>query len=155
MENQFWSRFYAKILGFPGPTSFAFTFIKILPCKSLDELDKFLLNVLACEQIYNGLVSRFVNIWVVNSKWSFWKVFYIQSFFGKDVRKNIKFGLGLILEKNVQKLLSWSGLRTTKPSLENWYKPIVKAIDQALKEKFTDYDYSILSTKIQALLQSS
>lgn len=77
---------------------------------------------------------------------------YIQSFFVTDVQKSIKKALDVIMDKAVQKELSWSGIRTTLPSFELRYKTIVDALNQALKGKFADYNYEVLAKKLQSLL---
>lgn len=69
-----------------------------------------------------------------------------------EVQKSIKKVLDVIMHKDVKKQLSWSGLRTTLPSFELRYKPIVDAMNRALKEKFAEYNYEVLARKLQALL---
>ena len=60
-----------------------------------------------------------------------------------------------VVAKSVQKQLSWSGIRTKKPSFEKEYKAIVTAMHFALQSQFKDYNYSIFEAKVQALLQGS
>lgn len=82
----------------------------------------------------------------------FEKVSYIGSFLGTDLRKSIKTTLDLIVISLVQKKITWSGLRTNKPSFEKEYRIIVEAMGDALKEKFKDYTYVIMTDKLQSLL---
>lgn len=79
----------------------------------------------------------------------------MTSFFGKDIKKNIKKTLDLLMVKDVQKKLSWSGLRTKKPSFELKYKRIVQAMQFALKAHHSDYDYDLFQAKIKTLLQGA
>lgn len=71
------------------------------------------------------------------------------------MKKNIKKALDILMVKTVQKQLSWSGIRTTKPSFELEYNQVVQVMQFALKEHHTDYDYETLQTKIKTLLQGA
>lgn len=79
----------------------------------------------------------------------------MESFFGDDIKKSIKKALDILMVKSVQKKLSWSGLRTTKPSFEMEYKRIVEAMKFALKSRYKDYSYNLFQNKIQTLLQGA
>lgn len=54
--------------------------------------------------------------------------------------------------KNVQRELSWSGLRTTLPSFAIQYKLIVDGMNEALRQKFQDYNFEVLENKLKTLL---
>lgn len=59
------------------------------------------------------------------------------------------------MDKNVQKLLSWSGVRTKKPAFEIKYKRIVDAISQTLMEKFKEFNRDVLKSKVQDLFANA
>lgn len=59
------------------------------------------------------------------------------------------------MDKAVQKELSWSGFRTSKPSFEKKFKKIVDAMNETLKEKYKDYNYDMLKKKVSTLLQNA
>lgn len=71
------------------------------------------------------------------------------------MKKSIKKALDIVMDKNVQKQLSWSGLRTTKPSFELEYSRIVQAMKCALEAHYKDYDYHLFQNKIKTLLQGA
>lgn len=123
---------------------------------TLEELDSFLLKVLEDESLYYGLVSIAIIPYLQSFKQNpSEKVSYIESTLGNDICKSIKSALDLIMDRNVQSRLSWTGIRTTKPSLEKCYRPIINCMNEAFKQKFNGYNYAVLAKKIQTLLTSS
>lgn len=80
---------------------------------------------------------------------------YISALCGGDLKKSIRVILNRIMTPEVQKQLSWSGYRTTKPSFEKGYGKIVDAISQTLQEKFKDYNYEVLQKKVSTLLANA
>lgn len=68
------------------------------------------------------------------------------------MEKSITKSLDIIMIKDVQKQLSWSGLRTNLPSFAKQYKAIVDAMNDALLQKYQDYNFDVLETKLKALL---
>lgn len=79
----------------------------------------------------------------------------ISSRCGNNAQKSIRNIIFLIMDKNVQKQLSWSGFRTEKPAFSIIYKRIVDGIVETLQEKFKDYNFDMFQKKVQVLLQNA
>lgn len=80
---------------------------------------------------------------------------HISAFCGSTVPKSVRNILFNLMDKDVQKIFSWSGLRTKKPSFEKDYKRIVDAISETLNEKFMDYNYDMLKNKAITLFNNA
>lgn len=72
-----------------------------------------------------------------------------------DVKKTIKNVLDGVIAKELQSQLSWTGIRTMKPSLKKIFKYIVQAIHYVLRDSFKDYGFEMLEIKVMALLQGA
>lgn len=57
--------------------------------------------------------------------------------------------------RSLQKQLSWSGFRSSKPSLKLLYKTIVDGIHVAMKENFKDYTIAHGEETVKRLLQNA
>ncbi|XP_037034391.1 uncharacterized protein LOC119073189 [Bradysia coprophila] len=108
--------------------------MKKLPCKSLDELD-WLLAFIANRSL----------------QWTD----YIKLIGGTDFNSAIKTIFNTVMERSVQKQLSWTGLHSKKPSLKFKYKRIVDGIHVAMKEQFKDYTIVRGEAKMQSLLKNA
>lgn len=63
--------------------------------------------------------------------------------------------MNAILDRSVQKQLSWSGYQDRKPSLKLKYKDIVDAIHVAMQENFMDYTVAQGEAKMKRMLENA
>lgn len=80
---------------------------------------------------------------------------YVKFLGGSDFNSAIKIIINTILDKSVQKQLSWSGMLTKKPSFKNQYKGIVDGIHVAMKETFKEYTIVNGEAKIHSMLKNA
>lgn len=67
----------------------------------------------------------------------------------------MKKALDTIMDKDVQKQLSWSGPQTTKPWFEEESKQIVQAMKYAITAQYEHFENMMFAAKVKTLLQSA
>lgn len=60
-----------------------------------------------------------------------------------------------MMVRSLQKQLSWTGHRSSKPSFKFEYKTIIDGIHVAIKENFKDYTIAQGEAKLKRLLQNA
>lgn len=68
---------------------------------------------------------------------------------------SIKIILENIIDPTVQKLLSWSGKGTNKPSIIKKYKEIFDALKEVVSQTYKDYNFDKLKQKVSTLLRNA
>lgn len=77
---------------------------------------------------------------------------YIKLVGGSDYNTAIKLTFKSIMHRSVLKQLSWTGTRTTRPSLQTRYKCILDGIHVAMKESFKDYTIALGEATMKSLV---